>query len=418
MAAVLSRSRRVLAHPRMDAAYLLVSFVAFQGASYAVQLFAANRLGTSEFGQIRIIETILQLGMVVGLLGQPSAVTTFVAMSGSDQERRYSLFNAIAVSVAVSLFVSLTLCIAYGVFSGDGVASDYLRWMVWLIPFSSITRTSIAYFQGRSLIKRVAAFNLGTAIGSTALIVVLIETMGFRGWAIGRFIGEALFAVVLIVALGKQLVGWPRLQLRRHVWYGATAMLAFLVDRMLTVGDTLYLDRYLDSPDKKAEIGVFGIALIAYTGLLLVQGAIAGSAWPYMAQAAHDPPEAWRRARRVGARSLVAMAVVGVIALAAMPLVVSTLLGDEYQEANHLFRILSPGLLLYAIAGTLGTFALAMSLPRVSLITNAVTVGVQFFVSWALIVKLGTPGAAWSVLIATGVRVVLFSWLLRRWLRG
>jgi O-antigen/teichoic acid export membrane protein len=401
------------------AVLLLLSFVVFQGSSYVIQLIAAQQLGPSDFGKVRILESFLSIALILASFGMPSAIVTYVAAASSAKRQHELLFTAVLLvclaSVAVAAIVSLSPF--FGLPQENKLRN--LPILVWILPAMTASRTVVNYFQGRGEIKRLSVLNLSTSVATAVIVAGSVHLWAFNGWLYGRMLAEALFAVGLVIYARRHFAVFFRSEtVRTLATFGAFAMPAFMVDRLLTMGDTLYLSWFLQRADASREIGNYGVASLAYTAVLLVPGAINGAVWPQIASRAADPAGAYRFTLRVVRRSTVLVALLCVVLFVSFPKVVPLVLGSGYDQAGRIFQILIPTAVAYTFCTTMGTLILAAGKPRLSLLGNAPSALFHFGLCALLIPRYGIEGAALALLITTVVRTLIFFGLVQFWLKG
>lgn len=392
---------------RSGALYLLVSFIAYQGSVYLAQLIAARHLGVVDFGYIRILDAIIMLGLVPATAGIPSAIVTRVAASASFEDQRSVLLTGVTLSLGSGIVVAAAIAIIARYLGLDESIQQLLPFLVWVIPAAAVSRCIISYYQGHSRIRAVARFNVVIAFANIAAVATLVPVLGLRGWLIGRLASEIGFACFLVIRSRHDLVSAiVRHEAKRLVTFGIFAALAFAIDRIVFSGETLYLTYLLDDP---GAVGIYGVAFLFYSPLLILPGAVNAAILPKLAQQQNAPREALAVMMRYSLfTSLLALFGTGIL-FAAAPTLITELVGQQYRSAASLVRIMLVGATLYVFVSGLGTWFYAMNRPQLSVIGNGIGAIVNIISNLFLIPLLGVTGAAIALVSTMAFRLLAFA---------
>jgi PST family polysaccharide transporter len=173
----------------------------------------------------------------------------------------------------------------------------------------------------------------------------------------------------------------------------------FVIAEIFYVGfqriDVMLLSRYVGI----SEVGQYGAALRITVIASLMIGSMSSFLLPRAARS---------HASRPGLRSylgeggyLVGGLCIGVLVVwIATPIIVSTLLGDAYQPAVHLARILLLSVALLAVATPLAQLLVAGERPRHVPLSLVCKYGVLAGATLVLAARFGATGAAWAVVLS------------------
>jgi PST family polysaccharide transporter len=249
-------------------------------------------------------------------------------------------------------------------------------------------------------------YGTSSVINSVFYVLLLVAVLSY---AMGDFglTTPVVYGIVLVTSLGVSGVclasllreAWPpRFDapvLRRMVsfgkWFIASQVILLVFLRM----DLFLLARY--SPE--VDVGQYGAALrIVAVGILMI-GALNGYCLPRVSRT---------RGSRAALRSYVLEGLVlsGTLCAALLlvwifsPFVVGVLLGDEFEPAVELTRILLLGVACSAIATPLSVVTAADVVPRHTFFYLVVKVGVLTAAAALLVPTYSAVGAAWAYVIS------------------
>ena len=373
---------------------LLVSQILVQGSSYFLQFVIAAVLGAEEFASVRVTEIWIALAVLPATLGIPTAVIKSVA------EKRYSdkliLSQSLSIVLISSHAVAVSLFLIIGFFVDDQVVT-LVRILVWSLGFSAITRTILAYFQGRKKIKEAARINTVTAIVGLIITIGLTYWLGIHGWLIGRFLSEVSFAFwMLYLVRGRvQIIRhWHRELSNSLLRLGLFAMLTLLVARAINQGDVILLNLFIKD---KIIIGNYGLSSLVRFVMILPVSMIAAIMLPYLVGKLNNP---WNGIKfflqMAGAGALVSFLLCLVVLLIPEYLFVA-IMGQDFLYVFQYIRALLPSVFFGALLPFTNNFLVALGRTDLSFIVLFVGLIVDIGLSLWLIPRLGVYGSILSV---------------------
>jgi O-antigen/teichoic acid export membrane protein len=378
---------------------LLFSLIFVQGSSYLLQFAVGVMLGAEEFAPIKVAETWLALAILPAAVGMPTAVVRFTA------DRRYPdqsvLSQGLATVLVVSQVAAAAVFLLVGMLASSQVAL-LVRILAWSLAFSAITRTVLSYFQGLREIKRAARINTVTSLASLAITVGLTGVFGTRGWLVGRFLSEVLFAglMLLLVRHRIRFTQWDSLLWRRMLRMGIFAMLSLLVGRAALQGDMLLVDALVDN---QLQVGNYGMATLARFAMGLPVGALAAIMLPYLVERLVDLSQAVRFFLQTVGYALIILVPMCALILAFPTRLFIAILGQDYALVLGYVRGLLPAIVCGALLTLTNNFLVALEKTNLSFFTFLGGLAINLLLGFVLIRRMGVPGA----IIASDVTAVL-----------
>lgn len=395
--------------------HLLAATVALQGSAYLVQLVVAHILAPAQFGYVRILDAAIALLLIPASLSMSSAIATFVPKAKDAGERRRIFVTSMAVSLGAALAISLIVTVLSLRLWGNSLLGSYIRVFVWVLPFMTVSRNVIGYYQGNGRIQDMARFNVYSAAITLVLVTLLTNVLNLVGWLIGRLLGETLFAAVLLATVRRD-VSWNfDFAIARSILrFGLFASLGFALDRLINTADTLYLAYIQRDP---RAVAVYGIASIAYLSLLLVPAAVSAALYPRLARLS-DANDALRYAWRIMRANVVLMIPVTFLAYFSVPFLSLALFGSSYQGVAPVFHVMALAIIPTTMLSVLGVFFFSQGRADLSFYGNLVGAAGLLLLDLILIPKYGVIGAAIGLVLASVVRLTAFALLTAGIVRG
>jgi len=317
-----------------------------------------------------------------------------------------TLLSAISVVAYVVVLLAAPFTGAYFRAPAVPLLTKVLALSLLLKPPSVVTEGTL---RKEFRLRRIFAIEFFSHLLSTAAAIVVAALLprADRYWAlvVGGLGWQALQAVFSWSLANVRLrFGFDRQVARELVNYGK-----FFVASSILMVFYLSLDRLvLGRIDSTLALGLYGFASLWVSRLGLVTAQIFGGvSLPVYAKLQDDPARLRASFCRVLAyTALVAMALLtGLMML--VPEAVRLGLPDRYDLAVQTFQILSLYYIIRAIDNTSGQLFAAIGRPKYDMILNAANLGLMAVGMVPLVYYYGPAGAAFAVLFARILRLVL-----------
>ncbi len=248
---------------------------------------------------------------------------------------------------------------------------------------------------------------VATLIANAALTILFLVGLGLGadGMLLGSFLGQA---IVYLAVLREQrawlLPSFDGRLLREMLAFGIPLMPA---------GAALWLVNLVNRPFIESMAGMAALGVFAYAyrlaQIVLLPVAAFQLAWPAYAFKIRDDGEAARTYARVFERYLTWLGLLAVAVGLAGPWIVRLIAWDrpEYYGAAAVLTPLALGAPLYGAYYIAAVGLGRMKKNRLNWIVIGIAAGVEIALLPILIPRYGAAGAAWAMLIAYGVMLVL-----------
>ena len=386
---------------------LLQNILALYGvqlASYVFPLvtvpYLARILGPKEWGLVAFAQAFGQYLALIVEYGFSLSATREVARSRDSLARRSELLAGVlgAKALLATLALGLALAVSYLVPTFREQPKVLWAGVFWALATAF---NLMWYFQGLERMRLVATLDVGAK--ALALMGILLWVRKPEdGWRVLVLMGMASLLstlVALILAYREvpvRLPNWARV--RKALQLGWTMFLFRSAVSLYTLGNTFILGLFAPSQIVGYYAGAEKISK-AFLGLL---GPISQALYPRLS---HLAQRSRTEAARLVRISLSVMGLGGVLMGLAVfifaPLLVRILLGEGYEPAVPVVRVLSLLLPLIALSNVLGIqwmLPLGLDRPFNSIILGAGFVNLSLAV--LLAPRLAQLGMAWAVVIS------------------
>ena len=418
--------RRILPRLLSESAIYGLGGVANQALAVILVPIDANVLGTRSYGLPALVNTTLNLALMITTLALPQAFFRWYLKESDDERQRQEVLG---VSLSLRLVVSSVGLLSFTVaalpltmlLAGRLDALPILLIVGPIIFFDSINAVPLSFLRAERRPRPYALISLTrAALGSILIIVfVVIFQLGVLGVVIG-----SMGSATVSTALGFAIMSRSR-RITFH-WNGrlARAMLAFSLPIVpaAIAGWTLNLsDRYLlqaFSSSPQAGHTTVGVYAAGYT-VGLVINALAIAPFTLAWGAAYWEISRHRDARRVISRVMTAFAVFS----CAMALGLSTLgtdamrllLHPEFEPGRFVIPFSAFAYVLYGIYTIASTGLNLEAQTRWLPVTIGGAALANVAMNLALIPTLGYMGAALSTLIGYALLALFSGYMSQRY---
>ena len=386
--------------------------LATQIASYALNFCAgiiiARSLGPAGKGTLSLVVLSHVLLLTVSNLGLAAASSFLIARRGFPlgQVGRHAV--AAAVGLGLVTFGLTTIVVN---FLPASVVSPsqrvYVLLAAGLVPLALATQFLNGALVGAGQIIWLNGLTLAQAFINAAGLVLFLLVLrlglagGLSAWTI-TVVSTCLLTIAVTFWRSRRLnrqradgsTRWNRALAAEGIRYGIRAYPAGVVS-FLNLRSDQFLLGYLAGT---ASVGVYSVAVTVAELLLFFPRSLATALMPRITGA--DSASAKHMAASA-CRHTVGGALLSAVVLVPIGLLIPVLFGEAYRPSVVPFFLLLPGLGAYALAPVLSTyFSGQLGRPIVTSLFAGMSLALDVILVWALVPRLGVPGAALASTLA------------------
>lgn len=341
------------------ALWLATNGIVVKASQTVVLLALAAMLAPEALGLVAIGTLVANVSSILSSLGTASALVYW----RGDVERAARTAVTIGAGTGLALATGLWFLapgIASVLHAADGGAA-VIRGLVVTLPCLAVAAVTNELLRRRlAFLRRIIPDTCSSLVGAVVAIVLVTHGTGVMALVVGQIVQGVLTLLLTWLVHRPVLPGWNRADARGLLAYGAPYSATSLLEVVQLNVDYLLVSRVLGS----VALGHYSLGFrIAFMPYLMIVVVTAGAAFPYLC-----------RMRGSGlARAVeVVMATTLTLVLPASVLLVLmadhlTLLGDEWQPAVAVLRLLAGYAVLLGVTQVSLTVLNASGLPALSL---------------------------------------------------
>lgn len=382
--------------------HLAVSNYSVQFIVFASHLLIAKIMSPDDVGVIKSIETFMSIAVVLGGGGAIFAILKLIPENKDLKIRNFLLSYSIRYTIyySVGCFFLFCLLTYSGLLSNDSKHDDWFYLYALAIVPSVLTQTLIRYYQSIDFFKRISTVILYLKLISAAIVLGFTYYFFINGYIISTIITTTISSLILVIDLRKELFAKSENSFDSIKKYfnslSNTAFTSQIVDQLKL--NAPFLIAYLVLTDK-VEFGFYAFALILVQGMNVLVSSVQQFLIPKMSETSQNL-EAFFQRYAVFEKKFNWISV-GLFLLAQIfiPIIVSFIYGDKFDDANLLLRIMLIGWLIQGFYSLKGIIFLSLGKMRYIFYASSLILIISVPIMYFLTLKYTGMGAAWSYVI-------------------
>ncbi|MDW8068901.1 MAG: flippase [Anaerolineae bacterium] len=410
--AIPSRPGRLMSVVARNSAFVLGSQIVIKGLAFLFNVFVVRRLGDVHFGRYSAVMAYIQMFSIFSDLGMAPYVLREIAR---DRERIYDLLPNI-----VSLRLILSAIVVAGVTTGVyllGKGPDIVLGVLiaglslFLYAFQGPLETVLMAWERLDLMARYMVVNQ-IVFWSTGTLF-LLAGFGYRGLLVAMLLGITSMALLSGRSVGRT-IRLKDLKVNRRLWWPLlVAGLPFGISGLSFVVETRFDMAFMSFVLNDATVGWYAVACNLSVVMMPVAQSVCTSMYPTLV-----------REYSLGVNPIgpVIAKTLKYLLLISLPIAVGgtlvsgklipLLYTNQFAPAIPLFALVIWDLPAFYITELTGPTCLVLQMEKQVARVNVLSALIHILLDIALILTLGTVGAAIAEVSARWIRVGLHWWLL------
>ncbi len=389
------------------------------GLQFIYKIGVARLLGSELYGLFYLGLMIINVGEMLARLGLHYGVVRFVAAykgEGEDEKVKAVILQALKAVMGAGLFLALFFLLFAHLFGGNGGSqaslSHVIRILTVSLPATAIGWTLVAALEGLYAVPAAVAVRHVFQPLVILAVTVLAFFWGLRlegallGYVVGAFAGMIGAALCLQRAFPLGRVSADT-ALPKRILYGYATPLFFinLLQFLILRVDAFFLGYFATH----SEVGVYGVAMnLALVAALILEGFNAIFA-PMIASLYHlREREKLDRLFKVVTHWVFIPSLFYFLAVLLLGDPLLGALGAGFREGRGILAVLSFGILIHNVAGSVGAMLLMSGRQTVYLWDMAGVFFLKMVANFLLVPRYGMWGAA----IVNALSIILLNGLM------
>lgn len=388
--------------------HVLASNALMQVVGFVVLLALPRLVPPDVFGEIRVLQSVLDLLVIAGGFGFGTALLTHAALPGPDRAQ-FGLLRAAAGRTAIASGLVVALTFAASVLGLVPVASASGPWLAWLslsVPFLAFNQLLASFLQARARLAEMARAQGLVKLQSAVVILVAAWSFELPGFVVASVAAAAVGAAVLVRSTGSGFLKAPHAPLGRD--FGRTAFHSVAANALQIAGR--YADLFVLGllVTDAARIAPYALATVMTLPVFVFASSVQAVCIPRFAGVLTDRPRLSRSAVRLQLETVAAAAALAI----GIRLVAPSLIGLVYDESYAAVIPWLEILLFHAVLRSAGSVwaGAHIALGRTDL--NVAASAVSALLGLALGVlglgRFGLEGVAWAQVATSAVLAALY----------
>lgn len=396
---------------------LLTSNYLIQIVSFASQLFVAWIMVPADIGRIKVMQTYLNLAIILGGMGFNSAILKTCSEAREEGEKKHLYISAYKYTLIVTVFVYLLLLLLSGfkLISTDNNTNKYMiSYSLLLFPMT-LVNLDIAYIQALKKIKQMARIQQVTKLMTVLLIVIATYFYKMEGYIISLLLGSLLTNALLWFYIKNadrtvetKIINNPF----NEQWsYAKYSFLANGIGLLSMSADILLINYLIND---KNQIGYYSFAATLILGLQTYTSTVQQIATPYFSEKSNRHSEWLRVFKKYNKIFVITSIFIGIAVNLAFPIIIKYLFKGKYDNSIIYFGLLSIGWFIRGLYSIKGIALFGLGKINMNFISALIALPFSFLVSYYFIANAGIVGAAYGNIAAQFFTFLIVSYQFKR----
>jgi O-antigen/teichoic acid export membrane protein len=328
--------------------HLLSANLLLQLAGFASQFFVAGFLEPIDLGRIKIMQSIIQIIVILAGVGLNSSVLKLCSENRTQQETEAIYLSGLIVTL-LSTFIAYFCLIALSflnALSTDEVINNLMFiFAIAIIPIA-INSYQTAFLQAVKRVKDIAKIQVTTKIIAIVLIIVLTYYFSLIGFLVATIFGFFFTSALFIYKTREAIYSGSRsisnlenffIFVKEHLYYAKYSSIANVSGQLAIVADMLFINYFIED---RASIGQYAFALTLVLILDLLLSTIQQMCAPYFSGMENNRIALLSSFKKYQGYLYIIVIILPVCVYIALSLIVLYAFDEKYSQALQLFPFL------------------------------------------------------------------------------
>ncbi len=402
---------------------LLTANVLIQIVAFASQLFVAGILSPDDVGRIKILQTWLSIFSILGSMGFSSSTLKLCSENRTKAELS-SIFRSGLSFTLITTLSSYAIVLVINQFewiSRDTAIRSLIPLAMLPLISNAFFALYVAYYQSQKEIKLISNLTSINKIVAVLLIIIFTWLGGIKGYYIGFNLG-AILLLIVVVSISRNRFGVKtnssdKKRLNKMHWhYARPSFFSLLLADLASYADILIINYLIIG--NITEVGFYSFALTLTVMFRVLPSTVQQITIPYFSGLSNNIPEFSKVFRKYSLQLILLISASLIAALVLIPPFITIIFSGKYDASIPYFIPLAIGWTIRqynqiqaaALFG-IGAISKIARSQFLSLISNVILILISLYY-W------GIMGVAYSSIVCAIIEVSLFSYFLRRKLKG
>jgi O-antigen/teichoic acid export membrane protein len=395
--------------------HLLSANIFLGFSAFGSQVLVAKFLTPLELGQIKTMQSILNVATIAAGFGFNTSVLKLCSEARPSYEKYYIFKKNVVLTLvpAVVTMCSLYILSSLGFLSPDKAVSRLLPIYMLTVPAAVYASLIMVYLQA---LKRIVAMAKLQSIVRLLGYVILILATYFYGMT-GFIAASLITGYVALIPLVSSIKNEPHRTGRvnrvfsESIYYARWSVAANIVNTTTTYMDIFLLNFMIKD---RIDLGYYSLATIFIMGLNYVTTTAQSISIPYYSEKSSSKEELLRVLRKYQILMAGVALIAAVLVFIAVGPFVSVVYGPNFASAATYTRILTLKYLFWSCYSLLSAAIFGMGKVKYNCFTALISLFMSVVLGYVSILYYGLIGAAVSQVVTQLLTLMLMVYMLRR----
>jgi len=385
---------------------------------FGSQLLVAKFLNPIELGQIKAIQSFIEVATILAGFGFNTAILKLCSEKRPMGERAFifkQTFYYTAVPIVLVLVI-LFLLAKLGLLSTDQAVNKWLPLYMLVIPAMTYTSLIMVYLQALKKIQLMAKLQVLIRFFSFIVLVSMTYFYGLVGFILSIIFIGYIALLPLLNSVKDSFKNKMKVDnvFSKSFFYAKWSVFA---NGVSTVGQ--YMDIFmLNYLIKDREgFGYYGLATIFILGLNYITSTIQSIATPYFSEKSNDKKDFLRVLKKYEKLMILLALTISTVAIIIVPPFIKIVYGNNYALAGFYFRVLVLKYFFWSCYALSGVAILGLGKMRYNFLSGSISVPISIILSYFFITSYGIMGAAVAQALSYFITLIIVSFMLRHVIR-
>lgn len=374
--------------------HLLSANLLIQIAGFGGQIFLTRILSVEDIGAIKILQSYLNIFVVLASLGLNTAV---LKLASEDIERKEQI-NIFNICLILTIFSSLILIIIVYLLMDSSLLNidPIFEKYILILPLLSLINLIIVYLQSQQKIKLISNVQSFSKIFIVIISVLIAYLYDFEAYIFSLIVLNFITFIIIIPFIKHELITIIRVKFSKGILIkikniGIFALGANLLSVLLANVNIIMASSLIDNI---SEIAFYSIAQLIIITMMMIPSTLGQVMVPKISKVSKNLGEVFIMYKKYRIKNTILAISVAILAGILAPFIIPFVFGEEYRNSVIYFEILLIGFVCWSVYSPKSITLVGIGKSNYNFYVSLISFVFNVILNYFLIKSLGVIGAA------------------------
>ncbi|MGE7592969.1 oligosaccharide flippase family protein [Peribacillus frigoritolerans] len=388
--------------------HLLSANLLIQIAGFGGQIFLTRILNVEEIGTIKVLQSHLNILVVIASLGMNTAVLKLASEDISKREQT-GIFNISFLLTIISSFILIAIVYYFNIF-------EVFKVYVFLLPILCITSLIIVYLQSQQRIQMISYVQSYSKILIVSLSTLFAYLFGLNGYIKSLIILNLIAFIFIIPFIRNELKSIFKFRISNEKLkkVGNIAFFALGANLLGVLLSNLNIIMANSLLDNISEIGFYSIAQLIITTMMMIPSTLGQIMVPKISKVSKNIEEVKIIYKIYQFRNTILSLSVAISAGILAPFIIPIIFGSQYEKSVLYFEILLIGFICWSIYSPKGMTLMSLGKSNINFYVSLCSFILNVFLNYILIKNFEMIGGAIANSVVYFITIFINAFLFKK----